>query len=84
MGHAQHQALLEAAVLALVAALLLDFTASVTAFILQLHPDGPPEKALHTDKRRRRRSRGAEEEEEEQRNEEEELQKNKEGKEESE
>lgn len=46
MGHAQQQALLEAAVLALVPALLLDLTAALTALVLQLHTDGPPEKPL--------------------------------------
>lgn len=52
MGHAQQQALLEAAVLALVPALLLDLTAALTALILQLHTDGPAEKALRESKRR--------------------------------
>ena len=46
MGHAQQQALLEAAVLALVPALLLNLTAALTALVLQLPTDGPAEKAL--------------------------------------
>ena len=46
MGHAQQQTLLEATVLTLVPALLLDLTAALTALILQLHTDGSPEEPL--------------------------------------
>lgn len=46
MRHAQGQALLEAAVLALVAVLLLDFADSLTFLIFQLHADRPTEEAL--------------------------------------
>lgn len=46
VGHAHRQALLEAAVLALVAILLLDLAATLTLVILQLQTDGPTEKTL--------------------------------------
>lgn len=46
MGHAHSEALVEAAVLALVAVLLLDFAVALTLVVLQLQPDGPPEEAL--------------------------------------
>ena len=46
VGHAHRQALLEAAVLALVAVLFLDLAAALTLVILQLQTDGPPEKTL--------------------------------------
>lgn len=46
MGHAHRQALLEAAVLALVAVLLLNFAAALALVIFQLQTDGPPEKSL--------------------------------------
>ena len=46
VGHAHRQALLEAAVLALVAVLLLDLAAALTLVILQLQTDGPPKKTL--------------------------------------
>lgn len=44
--HAQCQAFLEAAVLALVAVLLLDFADPLTFLIFQLHADRPAEEAL--------------------------------------
>lgn len=46
MGHAHSEALVESAVLALVAVLLLDFAAALALIVLQLQPDGPPEEAL--------------------------------------
>lgn len=46
MRHAQCQAFLEAAVLALVAVLLLDFADPLTFLVLQLHADCPTEEAL--------------------------------------
>lgn len=46
MGHAHRQALLEAAVLALVAVFLLDLAAALTSVIFQLQTDGPPKKPL--------------------------------------
>ena len=46
VGHAHRQALLEAAVLALVAVLLLDLAAALALVVLQLQTDGPPEKTL--------------------------------------
>lgn len=46
MRHAQCQAFLEAAVLALVAILLLDLAAPLTLLIFQLHSDCPTEEAL--------------------------------------
>lgn len=46
MGHARREALVEAAVLALVAVLLLDFAVAFTLIVLQLQPDGPPEETL--------------------------------------
>lgn len=46
MGHAHRQALLEAAVLALVAVLFLDLAAALALVVLQLQTDGPPEKTL--------------------------------------
>lgn len=44
--HAQRQAFLEAAVLALVAVLLLDLADPLTLLVLQLHADCPAEEAL--------------------------------------
>lgn len=46
VGHAHGEALVEAAVLALVAVLLLDFAVAFTLVVLQLQPDGPPEETL--------------------------------------
>lgn len=46
VGHAHRQALLEAAVLALVAIFLLDLAAALTSVIFQLQTDGPPKKTL--------------------------------------
>ena len=46
MGHAHRQALLEAAVLALVSVLLLDLAVPFTLFILQLEANGSPEETL--------------------------------------
>lgn len=46
VGHANSEAFVESAVLALVAVLLLDFTVALTLIILQLQPDGPPEEPL--------------------------------------
>ena len=46
VGHAHCQALLEAAVLALVAVLFLDFAAAFALVILQLQTDSPPKKPL--------------------------------------
>lgn len=46
MRHAQTQAFLEAAVLAFVPALFLDFTGTLTSLILQLHTNGASEKSL--------------------------------------
>lgn len=46
MRHAQCQALLEAAVLAFVPALFLDFTGTLTALVLQLHTNGASKKSL--------------------------------------
>lgn len=53
MGHAQGQALLEAAVLALVTVLLLYFTAALTLVIFQLQADGPPKETLQAQKEER-------------------------------
>lgn len=46
MGHAHRQALLEAAVLALVAVLLLDLAAALALVVLQFETDGAPKKTL--------------------------------------
>lgn len=46
MGHAHIQALVESAVLALVAVFLLDLALEVALVVLQLQPDGPPEETL--------------------------------------
>lgn len=46
VGHAHCEALVEAAVLALVAVLLLDLAVALALVVLQLQPDGPPEEAL--------------------------------------
>lgn len=46
VGHAHGQALLEAAVLAFVAVLFLDFAAALTPVVLQLQADGPPKETL--------------------------------------
>lgn len=46
VGHAHRQALVESAVLALVAVFLLDLALEVTLVVLQLQPDGPPEETL--------------------------------------
>lgn len=46
MGHAHGQALLEAAVLALVSVLLLDLAVPLALFIFQLEADGSPEETL--------------------------------------
>lgn len=46
VGHAHREALVESAVLALVAVLLLDFAVVFTLIILQLQPDGPSEETL--------------------------------------
>ncbi len=46
VGHSHRQALLEAAVLALVAVLLLDLAAALALVVLQLQTDGPPKKTL--------------------------------------
>lgn len=44
--HPHRQALLEAAVLALVAVLLLDLAAALTLVVVQLQADGPSEETL--------------------------------------
>lgn len=44
--HAHREALVEAAVLALVAILLLDLAVALASVVLQLQPDGPPEETL--------------------------------------
>lgn len=46
MGHAHRQALLEAAVLALVTVFLLDLAAALTLVVFQLQADGPSKKTL--------------------------------------
>lgn len=46
VGHAHWQALLETAVLALVAVLLLDLAAALALVVLELQADGPPKKTL--------------------------------------
>lgn len=46
MRHAHSEALVEAAVLALVAVLLLDLAVALASVVLQLQPNGPPEKTL--------------------------------------
>lgn len=46
MGHPHRQALLEAAVLALVAVLLLDLAAAFALVVVQLEADSPSEEAL--------------------------------------
>ena len=46
MGHAECEAFLEAAVLALVSALLLNLAGAVAAIVLQLHTNGASEEAL--------------------------------------
>jgi hypothetical protein len=46
VGHAHRQALLEAAVLALVPVLLQDLTSAFTLVIFQLEADGPPKETL--------------------------------------
>lgn len=46
VGHAHGQALLEAAVLALIAVLFLDLAATLTSVVLQLQTDGPPKETL--------------------------------------
>lgn len=46
VGHAHRQALLEAAVLALVTVFLLDLAAALTLVVFQLQADGPSKKTL--------------------------------------
>lgn len=46
VGHSHRQALLEAAVLALVAVLFLDLAATLALVVLQLQTDRPPKETL--------------------------------------
>lgn len=52
VGHAHREALVESAVLALVAVLLLDLAVTFTLVVLQLESDGPPEETLVETERR--------------------------------
>lgn len=53
VGHAERQALLEAAVLTLVAVLLLDLADPIALLVLELHADCPAEEALRNQGRYR-------------------------------
>lgn len=46
MRHSQGQALLKAAILALITILLLDLASALTAIVFQFHSHGSPEKSL--------------------------------------
>lgn len=53
VGHSECEALLEATVLALVSALLLNLAGAITAVILELHANGAPEETLERAENRR-------------------------------